>query len=313
MPQAEFPLGILEDRGAVVTEPTPRPKPTQGTFLYRGNAVAAGGFLTKRSGERLPPDRVTVTTHAESCLPIIGGVSHSVLPNPPLPFPSFIRYGRCETYVYGSRIEDTAITVLRASVEGYQVTTSPSSDDDLPQVKSITFRSARMSIEVRSVHPPKGQPSFEIVNKPVAEGLFLSFTDVSGNVTDTPIKLEFDKALTDCQTMEALDSEFLRNPDFFKEHASTFVGKPQKLVFGKHKVPRTPPGYVVGSIVKNIAFGDKVIKGSVLTQPGFGSISFGDFILDEYSRRIAMATVRFGSDPGGDSLSCSIETNGIWK
>src|SRR5215510_2178895 len=127
-------------------------------FLFRGNAVAAGGFLTKMKNRVLSPDASTVTTHGESCLPLIGGVSHSVVQEPNLPFPSFIRYGRCETHVQGFTAGASATTTLRASVEQINVTTSPTSDDNLPGVQSISFHADRLAIAVRSTHPMNGQP-----------------------------------------------------------------------------------------------------------------------------------------------------------
>src|SRR5258708_31407071 len=75
------------------------------TFLFRGNAVAAGGYLTKLKGVAIELDRQHVTVHGESNLPMIGGISHSLVQNPGLRFPPFISFNHCSTIVerFGSR------------------------------------------------------------------------------------------------------------------------------------------------------------------------------------------------------------------
>ena len=280
-------------------------------FLFRGNAVAAGGFLTRMGGNLIPLDANTVTTHGESSLPLIGGVSHSLVQAPTLAFSKFIRYAACETFVEGGPAGENMVTSLRASVNDVQVTTSPSPEDQLPDVQSISFQAGRLSIEVRSTHPPKGQPSFEVVGTPEALGMFLVVTDPSGKSTSTPIQVEFDQALIALRTLKDLDKEFLGNRAFFDDHVSCFAGR--KPIFGKSRVPRTPQGYVLGSIVKQISFGSQVIPGNVLVQPGFGTITFGTMITDQISRRISMARIKMGSDPDGDASFSGVETNGIWK
>src|ERR1700733_11112339 len=86
-------------------------------FVFRGNAVASGGYLTKLDGKpvTLKPDVVTV--HGESSLPGIGGISQSLVPQPVLPFAPWIRYGRCETHVEGTGDNGSKLTTLRSTVD----------------------------------------------------------------------------------------------------------------------------------------------------------------------------------------------------
>ena len=292
-----------------ITSPPPSNRPAE--FLFRGNAVAAAGFLTRIKGVTVPQDANTVTTHGESCLPLSGGVSHSLVLEPTLAFPEFIRHGAVETFVQGTAVGVSTVTTLRASVNSVQVTTSPSPEDQLPHERSVSFQADRLSIAVRSTHPPQGQPSFELIGQPETLNMSLVVTQTSGESTRTPIRLQFDEPLIALRTLKDLDDKFLSDAAFFDEHVSCFPTR-RKLIFGKSKVPRTRQGYVVGSIVKQITFGDQVIQGSVLTRPGFGTISFGVLVTDDYSRRIALVRIRFGSDPGGNACFTGIETNGIW-
>jgi hypothetical protein len=286
------------------------PKQEFTEFIFRGNAVAAGGFLTRLNGKQLPSDRNMITTHGESSLPLIGGVSHSVV-QPRLPFGDFINYGTCETFVWGRHVGDATVTTLSASVVKVRLTTSPSPEDKVPDVQSYTFEAERITIEVESTHPRQGQPSFKIT-KAEASGLSLSALHPKGSRSVSPIQIEFDQALMAQVTMEQLDEQFLTNRQFFDEHAHLFPADYQP-VFGKSRMPRTPQGYFSGSIVKQIRVGEKVTPGNVLVTKGFGTITFGRLLADEISRRISMVRVKMGSDPGGDVGFSGVETNGIWN
>jgi hypothetical protein len=279
-------------------------------FIYRGNAVAAGGFLTKLKGKAVEMDMNTVTTHGESSLPMIGGVSHSMI-QPKLPFPNNVSYGTCETFVWGRRVGDTAITTLRASVSNVRLTTSPSPDDQVPNVQSISFQAERIAIEVESTHPQIGQPAIQI-KKTEAVGMTLLVKRPTGESATTTIQLDFDQEMMSLTTMEQLDNEFLKNRKFFDSHRALFSSGSDP-VFGKSKLPRTPQGYFSAPIVKQVRLGDQVIQGNVLRTKGFGAISFGVMLADGYSRRFSMLRVRMGSDPGGDVGFSDVETNGIWQ
>jgi hypothetical protein len=281
-------------------------------FLFRGNAVAAGGFLTRLDGQSVPLNPNVVTTHGESCLPLAGGVSHSLVQNPVLPFPQYIRYEACTTSVLGEYVKDGTQTTLTTSANNIQVTTSPSPEDNVSGVQSISFHADHVSLTVRSTHPLTGQPSFQVVGVPQLAGLALVVTEIGGSLIRLPIGIQFDQALLALPTLDALDNEFLTNGEFFNDHVSSFSAS-EGLVFGKSKVPRCPQGYVIGSIVKQITVGNEIIKGNVLTRPGFGTISFGVMITDEFSRRISTVRIRFGSNPAGNACAAGVETNGIWR
>ena len=289
--------------------PVLQPRPSR-EFLFRGNAVAAGGFLTKRDGKPVEQDPNVVTTHGESSIPLVGGVSRSKV-QPELANPEFISYGPCETFVWGRHVGDKTVTTLMATVANVRLTTSPSEGDKAPGVRSITFAADHFSIEVESTHPQKGQPSF-VIKTTEAAGMTIHQARTEGPDVLTPVALDFDEQLISLATMEQMDNEFLKNRQFFDDHAPRFYTR-TKLVFGKHKLPRTPQGYFLGSIVKQIRLGDTVIPGNSLTTPGFGTISFGLIVADDFSRRISMAHVRMGSDPGGKGDFSGVETNGIWK
>lgn len=280
-------------------------------FLFRGNAVAAGGFLTRLRDQPIALDPLTPTIHGESALPLIGGVSRSLVQAPQLRFPEFISYGKCETFAEGRYQDNQTVTTLRASVSDVRLTTSPSSWDNVPHVKAISFRADNLTLEVQSIHPQTGQPSFKITAvQPL--GMHLMVVDPQDKVTPLPVKLVFDDHLLALSTMQDMDNEFLGNRQFFDEHVERFPTH-EKQVFGSSRMPRTPQGYVITSFVRQIQVGSDVFHGNVVTRKGFGTIRFGVIVADPYSRRTTMALIKMGSDPGADVDLDAVETNGIWK
>lgn len=279
-------------------------------YLFRANAVSAGGFLTRLKDKPVESNPNIVTTNGQSCLPLIGGVSRIKM-EPELAFPDHIKYGTCETYAWGRIAKDVALTTIRASVVGVHLLNSPSSDDHVPDTASFTFEADAFAVEVESAHPQTGQPSFE-VKSAEASGLSVVQTSNSGDQSRKPVVLEFDQDVLQLRTMEALENEFLTNQRFFDQYKQRLPNN-RDLVYGKSKLPRTREGYHCGSIVKQIQYGDETIPGNTLVQPGLGTLSFGIIIIDDISHRISMAKIKMGSDAGGDVSFTGVETNGIWE
>lgn len=281
-------------------------------FVFRGNAVAAGGYLTKLKGTAVPVDRTRVTVHGESSLPIIGGISHSLVERPDLPFPKFIEYGVCSTTAEGTGDNTSKATVLYASVQKVRVTNSPSRADNVPNLQSVAFLADRLAISVRSSHPSQGPPQFQLLDEPDTSGMSLLLTPLNGQPVTVPLRLKYDPAYLSPSTMDDLDARFLRDRQFFDDHQGGFAS-PEPLVFGKSKFPRTRHGYVITSMVTAIRRGDQEIRGNVLVERGLGTISFGTVIMDGDSRRVTLVHIKLGSEEEGFASFAGTDSNGIWN
>lgn len=291
---------------------TTTPIQSQGSqeFFFRGYAVAAGGFLTRLGAATVPLDPQKITTHGESSLPSIGGVSHSIVENPELNSPEHISYNRCETFVEGRRDGDRTVTTLRASVQNVLLTNSPSPADNVSDVRSIRFRASSFSIEAESVSPLTGGSTFRIQPAQPPD-MALVITDSSGRDEVLPITLEFDPHFLALTSVEEMDNAFLSNRGFFDNFVHG-VQSVEKLVFGTSKIPKTQQGFVISSFVRQIRVGEDVIAGNVLLRKGFGRIRFGVAIASANTRRFTMAHIMMGSDAAGDVDFCAVEDTGIW-
>ena len=280
-------------------------------FIYRGNAVAAGGYLTKLNGVPVVFDKQRVTVHGESSLPISGGVSHSLVAKPELPFPKLIEYGACSTVAEGTGDSKGTGTTLYASVQQVRVTNSPSPADNVPTLQSVCFQADRLAISARSYHPSSGAPQFQLLNEPDTTGMSLLLTPLNGKPVTVPLHLTIDPAyLTPC-TLDDLDARFMGDRKFFDDYcASSGSGQ---YVFGKSKLPRTPEGYVVTSAVTSIRRGEQTIRGNVLVEKGLGTITFGKTIMSGDSRRVTLVRIKLGSQEEGFCTFAGTDSNGIWN
>src|SRR5947209_3695484 len=215
-------------------------------FLFFGNAVAAGGFLTMRNGAPVQLDLQRRTTHGESSLPTIGGISHSLIEDPDPPFEDFIDYERVETTVEGTGDSRSKRINLRAAVSGVRVMTRPSPQDQAP-FRSITFRAERLALSARSTHPAEDLASFELLDEPEIAGMSLVRTPLEGEPEVLPLRLEFDQRFLSPTTLDHLrDCQRTRHGNMVK-----------------------------GSIVSAIVINNKRIPGNELIERGFGKITFG--------------------------------------
>jgi hypothetical protein len=259
-------------------------------FVYRGNAVAAAGYLRSFRGRPVPPDSNTVTVHGESSLPVIGGISESIV-RPRLAFREFIDYGRCETFAGGTGDSKSKTTIVASSVDRVRVTASPTPDDEVPHLRSVSFRADRLSIAIRSIHPDDGEARFTLLGEPETAGISLLHTHVTGQQEVIPLRLEFDKDLLSRRTYSDLQKS-----DEFRKRAW-----PQSN------------GYIIASIVRRIYRGDQAIEGSVLRERGLGTIYFGEVLINDHNRRITLVRVEMGSDPEGSVMMAAADPNGIWR
>jgi hypothetical protein len=260
-------------------------------FVFRGNAVAAAGHVVSFRGRPVPLSPDTVTVHGESSLPIIGGVSESSLRPRRLPFREFIDYGKCETFAAGAVTARTAVTVVASSVDDTRVTAAPSPEDQVPHLRSVSFRADRLSIAIQSTHVDGGEAQFKLLGDPETKNIRLVHTDQERNQREISLRLDFDRELISCRTWSELQKS-----EAFRRHSA-----------------RQSNGYIITSIVRRIYRDNKPIDGHVLREPGLGTIYFGEVLINDHNRRITLVRVEMGSDPEGRATMASADPNGIWR
>jgi hypothetical protein len=64
--------------------------------------------------------------------------------------------------------------------------------------------------------------------------------------------------------------------------------------------------------VTGIKFGGRKIQGNVLTFEGFGSIYFGELLVNENNRRLTLLRLEMGSDVRASMAFAEVSSNGSW-
>ena len=273
-------------------------------FVFHGNAVAAEVFLT-RIGET--EQYLVQPVDGQSSLPVIGGYSESTVETPILreePLARVFAYRQAHTMADGRLDQNgAAITKVHASVVDVRVTNQPS-PGETDTGSPIVFTADALSLSMLSTYPANAyEPTIEFVDgTPLFQGLSLA---------GLPIELELDVELMQCARWDDLDKNFRTNSSFFDKIRDWFAQLDPKraLAFGE-KLPFERGTYALCSFVRSIRWGDRIIPGHVLAQPGFGAIYFGEILLNDQERRVTMVRMRLGSNNSGQAVFAETEPNG---
>jgi hypothetical protein len=122
--------------------------------------------------------------------------------------------------------------------------------------------------------------------------------------------LEIDDDLSAFPTFAAFNAAYRRKRDVFEKHQMTLRHKGERK-FGS-SLPRGASGYVLTSIVRRIKWRRKVYEGNVLSFKGFGSIYFGELLMNENNRRLTMVRLEMGSAMRASAGIGETDPNGTW-
>jgi hypothetical protein len=279
------------------TNPFPR------RFVFHGNAVAAGVFLT-RTGET--EQYLASPIDAQSSLPVIGGHSEPPVVEVPTLATDIARvfnYRRAHTMADGRVERGVAITRVQSSVSDVSVTNQPSPGEPDAEIP-IVFTAAMLSLSLLSIHPlNEAQPTIEFVDDtPLFQGLSLA---------GLPIELELNVELMRLARWDDLQKNFRTNRQFFESCRDSFapIGQGRAPTFGQ-KIPCARGSFSLCSFVRNIRWGGRTIPGHVLTQPGFGTIYFGEILLNDRERRVTMVRMQLESCNIGQAVFAEADPNG---
>jgi hypothetical protein len=271
-------------------------------FVFRGNAAGFGGRIVR-------PNDVILQSTGGSCLPVTGGRSAWSENNVDLA--DFVRLRSSSTSAEG-RLDDTkkaielshgrgeegtltTTTRVRAEVRDLTVGAKP-----FPLLKVNSVRAT-----LTATSPSDGyEPSIKLHDD-------TAFDDISINGHQLDVEIEktiFQRHDTHTALLKAAD-----DPGWVKEHGHHFyMNTPARggLVRGS--------GYILGTIVKRIKWRDRPFDGAEIDENSlivkdFGTIFFGEILINASARRLTMLRLKLGSPTGGDAVFVEVDTNGSWS
>jgi hypothetical protein len=121
------------------------------------------------------------------------------------------------------------------------------------------------------------------------------------------IEVEQHNDLNLAPTLDAFEDKYQTDKAFFERHQ----GGLKPGTFGD-PIPRTSSGYVITSIVRRLKWKNQTYEGYILRLTGFGTLYFGEVVMNDNARRLTMVRLRMGSAIGAEVAYAEAEPNGTW-
>ena len=268
------------------------PVPTYSRFAFRGSAIPIGGRILQVKDDQTP---YNLQSPPASALTVAGG--HCDASSPGGVFRNIFSWGPTVAQCQGDEKPDGShVATVTASIMNLSAANGP----------SHVFTVDLLRLTLVSTHPKVGQPS--IVPTDVTfhgpKGMF---------VNQLPITLHTDlEDFRRMSTLEQFDYQFRTNEDVWKKYHDRFATGGGPLPKFKDPIPRVINGYAVCSLVNSIDWGGKTYNGNALKVDGFGTIYFGEILMNEYSRRYTLVRLAMGSDVRAEMAVGEGDSNGGW-
>jgi hypothetical protein len=271
-------------------------------FFFHANAVGLAAHIRR-------PEEFFIPSVASSCLPVTGGIGNAEAE--PADFGDLLSHRGVSTSVSGDFV-DTAtekaadfthgnhgdnilatVTHAEASVIGLKITSGGRTlEIGKLEAKMSAFSDRRKTTEFRS--------------------LSAEFQDV--RIDGIPLKITTHcDMLAEYATKQKLASEFAANKDFRSRYAPCFFS-PRPSNSRTRRIPEVD-GIIYGTVVNNLEWvgnglSDIVISGNSVKIPEFGSVYFGEILIEEGFRRLTLLRFQLGSPRGGEGSAAEVQTNG---
>lgn len=267
------------------------PNASSSRFVFRANAIPMSGRVLRIKDE---PVSQNLQSPPGSSLSVVGGFCQATAPGSV--FRDIFSWGQCVAQSQGElRGDRSHVTTLTTSIQKVFAANGPN-----------VFTAGQLKLTLTSVHPATGQPTIT-----PTEAVFGGESGMTLNKT----KIELTTDLDDFRkfgTLERFEKEFQSNEAVYKKYKDRFLTREGKGPAWKQPIPRVSGGYVVCSFVSSIKWGTKKYPGNVLRFEGFGSIYFGEVIMNEYNRRYTLVRLEMGSDVEAQVAFAEGDPNGSW-
>jgi hypothetical protein len=273
-------------------------------FIFRGNAAAFGGRIVR------PKDMVLETSGASVLTPDGG---RSVWSTKEVRFGDSFRVKSASTFAEGlfdnkqqlialthGKVREetlTTTTVVKAEVSGLEVGGTP----------RLKVKSVRASFTARSPVATY-EPSIRLDDETVIDGITIDKHRLDVEIAHGVFQ-RFD---TRAKLLAAAD-----DAKFVKEHGQhLYLSAAAAAPPARRRIIREG-GYIIGTIVKRITWNGEPFPGAVIDEnsvivPDFGTIFFGEILIDATTRRLTMIRLRLGSPEGGSGTVVAVDSNGSW-
>lgn len=274
-------------------------RPVERRFFFHANAVALAAKIRR-------PEEFFIPAVASSCLPVTGGVGNATGPGDR--FGEVLAYGSASTSVSGDFID-----LAKAA----EFTYGNHGDNDLPTA-------THAESQLNGLRVMNGGRLVEIER---LEAKMSSFSDRKGATEFRTMSAEFQQVridgvglqvVTHCEMFTGLPTklklaqEFSRDAGFRDRYGACFFSHTPGS--RKRRIPESD-GLIYATVVSSLDWEGKPPEGADVTGnsvriTGFGSVYFGEILIEENFRRLTMFRFMLGSPFGGSGSAAEIQSNG---
>jgi len=274
-------------------------------FVFRGNASAIAGQLYR------PKTIIVDVNGGASSLGVSGGRSQSKIDG--ASFGDIIKFGSAFTLAEGLfDDEKQAAAVTDHKGRQSQLTTTTTVTAETREISVgikpvVTIKRVRGTLVSRSSVAGSGEPSIAPARDTTIQGVM-----VAGNALTVNLNIGlFQKYDTRSKVMAAADD--LKS---FKSYGSQFViGATIEGVAPERPTLVSRDGVIYATIVKELKWEGKPpsnarIDGHSVIVKDFGTVYFGELLIDKEERRLTMVRFELGSPVGGYCDFVDVGSNG---
>jgi hypothetical protein len=170
----------------------------------------------------------------------------------------------------------------------------------VPNAAPHVFKADLLKLTLESTYPKQGQPS--IIPTASFVRMFLD---------DQEITLSTDiQDFCSMPRLQDFDDAFKSKQSVYSKYKRRFLTRTGALPEFHQPIPRVSNGYVVCSFVNAVTWRGKTTPGNALQLTGFGTIYFGEVLMNEYSRRLTLVRLAMGSTVQADVALAEGDANG---
>jgi len=269
-------------------------------FFFHANAVALAGHV------RRPVD-FFIPSVASSCLPVTGGMGEAVAKG--ASFGDLLSYRSASTSVFGDFEDSSKAAEFTHGNHGKnELPTATSAESRVTGLK-ITNGDRLLEIEALEA---KMSASSDRQRSPEFHSLSAEFQRVRVDGIGLKIATHCEM-FTQYTTKQRLVQAFAKSRQFRDAYASFFFTE-KPLNSRQRGIPQTDR-IIYGTIVSNLEWEGRApegvaIAGNSVKILDFGSIYFGEILIEERFRRLTLVRFQLGSPSGGDGSLVEVQTNG---
>jgi hypothetical protein len=257
-------------------------------FIFHGNAMPFGGRVIEKENRQL---LASIPSPPAAALSVAGGLSSA-------------KGGRAEhfgAFRWRATLAEAKGELLANG--HYETVVTSSISDSWAKNDPFVFQADLLRITMISDHAGRKPASIRI-----REAVF---GDKKGIFLDGDrVEVERNEDLNDAPTLDEFDHKYRTDRDFFNRHQDPL--NPGSTHFGD-PMPRTSGGYISTSIVHRIRWRNQVFEGNMLSLTGFGTIFFGEVLMNLNNRRITMVRLAMGSALKAEVALAGADPNGTWS